>query len=134
MKKLLILLLTLVLSISAVGLIACGDEGGNGGDKPFSVTGTEGLEYQLLTRKDTGEKYAILSGLKKDCTATEITVASHFNNYPVEEIGLVGPLSNMSKVEKINIHKLIVRVKIDNVYEGHSLIYFWCLKAMSYFY
>ena len=126
MKKFLILLMALILSVSAVGLIACGgseNPEGPGGEQPpaYTVKGTEGLSYSISKRKDTNEEYAIFTGLKKDCTATEITIASHYKGAPVEEIGLVGKLSNFSKVEKVNIHKLVKVVGASAFYGAESL-------------
>ena len=114
MKKLLVLFLALVMSLSAFSLFGCGepevpDNGGNEPENPpleDVVEGTEGLKYSVL---GTGEEqYAVFTGIDNSCTEKDIVVASHYKGVKVTEIGLGAyAISNKNKIESIKIHKYV---------------------------
>ncbi len=111
MKKLLVLLLTLVLSLSAFSLFGCngdGDSDGPGeGGSGVEIAGTEGLTYSVLNDV-SGNKYATFTGVSSSCTEKDIVIASHYQGYKVTEIGgLMGTLSGVKNIESIKVHKYV---------------------------
>ena len=113
MKKLLVLFLSLILSLSAIGLVACGDNtetpGGNGGGNnppEYTVEGTPGLRYSVYGQGDN--QYAAFIGVSRECTEKDIVIASHYNGVKVTEIGDgVNYLSNFKEIESVKIHKYV---------------------------
>ncbi len=109
MKKLLVLLLTLVLSLSAFSLFGCnggGDSDGPGGGLGAEVEGTNGLTYTVLGEGDN--KYAAFTGVSSTCTEKDIVIASHYQGYKVTEIGgLMGALSGVKDIETVKVHKYV---------------------------
>ena len=127
MKKLFTLLLAMMLSFSAFGLVACGGDGGNeenpGANNPpaeYTVEGTEGLSYAIYGQGD--DRYASFTGLNKSCTATEIVIASHYQGVKVTEIGDgMNTLYNFKNVESVKVHKYITVINSSAFYNCTNL-------------
>ena len=113
MKKLLVLFLSLILSLSAIGLVACGDNtetpGGNGGGNnppEYTVEGTPGLRYSVYGQGDN--QYAAFIGVSRECTEKDIVIASHYNGVKVTEIGDgVNYLSNFKEIESVKFINIL---------------------------
>ncbi len=124
MKKLLILLLTLVLSLSAFSLFGCnGPENPQNPQKPsIEVEGTEGLTYSVLNDV-SGNKYASFTGVSSSCTEKDIVIASHYQGYEVSEIGgLMGALSGVKNIESIKVHKYVTSIAPSAFAKAENLI------------
>ena len=108
MKKIRLLLLILIFVLSLLTATACSfnlpslgggsgsgsgaGEGEGGGSTPpanspviTQVEGTQGLTYKV-EKTNKGEKYAVCTGIQKGSTATDITIASHYDDVVVKEV------------------------------------------------
>lgn len=102
MKKFLTIIITIILMLATFNFVACG--GTPESPETVVIEGTEGLTYKINGQGEN--RYATFTGLSKSCTATEIVIASHYQDVLVTEIGTgYSVLSNFTNVEKITIHK-----------------------------
>ncbi len=123
MKKLLVLLLTLIMSLSAFSLIGCNGDGPDGPQTSgVEVEGTEGLNYMLLGEGEN--KHATFTGVSSSCTEKDIVIASHYEGYKVTEIGsLTGQLTGngMKNVETVQVHKYITVIAASAFTKAENL-------------
>lgn len=126
MRKFLILLLSVIMSVSVLGLIACGETetpGGNGGEQnppEYTVEGTPGLRYNVYGQGDN--KYAAFIGLSRDCKETNIVIASHYQGVKVTEIGDgVNYMASFDDVETLKVHRYIKVINASSLNRSKSL-------------
>lgn len=128
MRKFLILLLSVIMSVSVLGLIACGGEqsetpGGNGGEQnppEYTVEGTPGLRYNVYGQGEN--QYASFIGLSRECKETNIVIASHYNGVKVTEIGDgVNYMASFDDVETLKVHRYIKVINASSLNRSKSL-------------
>ncbi len=126
MKKLFVVLLTLILSLSTVGLIGCGNTetpppGGENPPLEEVIEGTKGLKYS--TYKIGDEQIACFTGISNECTEKNIVIASHYNDIKVTEIGNgFNALSNINKVESVKVHKYVKIINSSAFNKAENLV------------
>lgn len=127
MRKFLILLLSVIMSVSVLGLIACGgtppekpDNGGEQTPPEYTVEGTPGLRYNVYGQGEN--QYASFIGLSRDCKETNIVIASHYNGVKVTEIGDgVNYMAAFDDVETLKVHRYIKVINASSLNRSKSL-------------
>ncbi|MBR2988474.1 MAG: leucine-rich repeat protein [Clostridia bacterium] len=107
-KKLLLVLITAILALSAFALVGCGDS---------SVPATEGLEY----KKIVGKNEYMLSNFGT-ATTPNVVIASTYNNMPVTTIG-ENAFLGASEIVSVKIPSSVKVIAGGAFYECSNLTY-----------